>query len=61
VGELLVNIDVADLERAIAFYTAGLDLVLSRRLGPDVAELRGTSSAVYLTAHAEGTPPAAVP
>jgi lactoylglutathione lyase len=55
--ELLVNIDVADLERAVAFYTEGLGLELSRRLGPDIAELTGAACRVYLTRHAPGSRP----
>lgn len=55
--DLLVNIDVGDLERALAFYTEGLGLELGRRLGPDIAELRGASCLVYLTRHAPGSRP----
>jgi lactoylglutathione lyase len=54
---LLVNIDVDDLERAIEFYTTGLGLPLRRRLAPDIAELEGASSPVFLTVHAAGTQP----
>jgi len=54
---LLVNVDVDDLERALAFYTEGLGLRLARRLGPRIAELEGASSSVYLTAHAPGSRP----
>ena len=32
--DLLVNIDVADLEQAIAFYSEAVGLRLERRLGP---------------------------
>jgi len=55
--DLLINIDVDDLERAVAFYTDGLGLRLSRRLGPDIAELEGAACPVYLTQHAPGTRP----
>lgn len=51
-----MNIDVGDLEKALRFYTEGLDLRLRRRLGPDIAELAGASSPVFLTQHASGTP-----
>ena len=57
-ADLLVNIDVDDLEKAIAFYTAGLGLRVSRRLGPDIVELHGASAPVYLTAQPAGTLPA---
>jgi predicted enzyme related to lactoylglutathione lyase len=36
VTDLLVNIDVGDIGRAIDFYTAGLGLTLRRRLGPHI-------------------------
>ncbi|MGH9888431.1 MAG: VOC family protein, partial [bacterium] len=47
-SELLVNIDVPDLERAITFYTRTFELRLARRLGSDVAELSGGGAQVYL-------------
>jgi predicted enzyme related to lactoylglutathione lyase len=55
--DLLVNVDVEDLEGAIRFYTGGLGLHLGRRLGPDVAELRGGPCPVYLIRHAPGSRP----
>jgi lactoylglutathione lyase len=55
--DLLVNVDVGDLDLAVRFYTEALGLVLARRLGPDVAELRGASSRVYLIRHAAGSAP----
>jgi lactoylglutathione lyase len=55
--DLLVNVDVADLGRAIAFYTEGLGLRLSRRLGPQAAELEGASSRVYLLEKRSGDAP----
>jgi catechol 2,3-dioxygenase-like lactoylglutathione lyase family enzyme len=39
--DLLVNIDVPDLAQAVDFYTRTFGLVVSRRLGPEVAELSG--------------------
>lgn len=54
----IVNIDVPDLDPAIAFYTAALGLVHSRTLDGDVAELTGASSTLYLLAQAPGTSPA---
>ena len=53
-----MNIDVADLERAIEFYQAAFDLHLNRKLfGGLVAEMRGASSIIYLLAKPEGTAP----
>src|SRR5215831_9221752 len=53
--ELLANIDVDDLERAINFYTGALGLRLGRRLGEGVAEMLGASSAIYLLAKPAGS------
>jgi predicted enzyme related to lactoylglutathione lyase len=55
--QMLVNIDVEELERAIGFYTSALDLRLGRRLfGGAVAELLGASSAIYLISRPAGAP-----
>ena len=45
---LLVNIDVDDLEKGIAFYCAALGVSVGRRLGGDYVELVGASSRIYL-------------
>ena len=55
--QMLVNIDVDDLQRAEAFYVAAFGLVPGRRLGPDVVELLGGSSPLYLLRKAAGTAP----
>jgi len=54
---LLVNIDVRNLEEALRFYTEGIGLRLVRRLGPDIAELGGAPSPVFLIAHPPGSAP----
>ena len=55
--QLLVNVDVDDLERAIEFYTAALGLCLERRLfDGSVAEMVGASSKIYLMAKPAGSP-----
>ena len=55
--ELLVNIDVPELEPAIAFYRDALGLTLARRLlGGSVVEMTGVSSKVYLLAKPDGSP-----
>jgi len=46
--ELLVNIDVPDLPRAIAFYGEAFSLTVTRRLGAEAAELVGWPVRVYL-------------
>lgn len=58
--QIYINIDVDDLERAIAFYSAGLNLLLKRRLfGGRVAELEGGTSTIHLLTKPTGS--AAVP
>ena len=57
--ELLVNIDVDDLGRGIAFYRDGLGLTLRRMLFDGrVAELAGGPCPVYLLAKPAGGAPA---
>lgn len=57
---LLVNIDVPDLERAIAFYEAAIGLQLKRRLfNGGAAELLGAASPIYLLANPPGSVAAA--
>ena len=53
--QLLVNIDVDDLERAIAFYGAALGLRVNRRFGDDGAELLGAGPPVFLLAKPAGS------
>jgi predicted enzyme related to lactoylglutathione lyase len=59
VPDFLVNIDVDDLERAVAFYTAAFGLSVGRRLGPGAVELLGGSAPIYLLGKASGSPAAA--
>ena len=54
--DLLVNIDVDDLDRAIAFYCGAFDLTIGRRFGSGGVELLGTSAPIYLLVKAAGTP-----
>jgi predicted enzyme related to lactoylglutathione lyase len=52
----LLNIDVDDLNRAIAFYTHALGLRLGRRLfSGTVAEMVGGPTPIYLLAKPAGT------
>ena len=56
--QLLVNVDVDDLEKAIEFYRDGLGLELNRRLfDGTVAEMVGGSARLYLLQKAAGTSP----
>jgi predicted enzyme related to lactoylglutathione lyase len=54
--DLLVNIDVPDLARAIAFYGDAFGLRVSRRLGPEAAELTGWPARLYLLQKPAGSP-----
>jgi predicted enzyme related to lactoylglutathione lyase len=45
---LLVNIDVDDLGKAVAFYEAAFGLTVSRRLGDSIVEMTGAPSPIYL-------------
>jgi catechol 2,3-dioxygenase-like lactoylglutathione lyase family enzyme len=53
--DLLVNIDVGDLPKAIDFYRKAVGLRVGRRLGSLGVEMLGTTSAIYLLAKPEGT------
>jgi predicted enzyme related to lactoylglutathione lyase len=56
--ELLVNIDVDDMARAIAFYENALGLRLGRRLfGGSVVEMLGASLKINLLAKPSGSVP----
>jgi predicted enzyme related to lactoylglutathione lyase len=52
---LLVNIDVPDLVRAIAFYRQAFGLTVTRRFGAEAAELGGWPVRVYLLRKSEGS------
>jgi predicted enzyme related to lactoylglutathione lyase len=57
--DLLVNIDVDDLDRAIAFYTAAFGLRTGRRFGADGVELLGGPVPIYLLVKPAGSAAAA--
>lgn len=54
--ELLANVDVDDLEKAVAFYTKAFGLRLGRRFGKEAAELLGSTAPIYLLVKGAGTP-----
>jgi predicted enzyme related to lactoylglutathione lyase len=56
--DLLVNLDVPELERAVTFYTRALGLTVGRRFGKGAAELLGTTAPLYLLEKPAGTRPA---
>ena len=53
--EVHAYIDVADLERGIAFYCDGLGLVLKRRLSPSWVELAGANLPIFLLGNRKPT------
>ncbi len=57
--QLLVNIDVDDIDRAVGFYTQAFGLQVGRRFGRDGVELLGASSNIYLLVKAGGSRPCA--
>ena len=56
-ADLLVNIDVDDLDKAIAFYTRAFGLRVGRRFGDGGVELLGSSSPLYLLVKPRGSEP----
>ncbi len=52
---VLINIDVPDLDRAIAFYSEAFGLTLARRFGGGTAELRGWPAPLFLLCKEAGT------
>lgn len=54
--QLLANIDVDDLDKAIAFYSSAFGLRVGRRFSDLGAEMLGSSSPIYLLAKPAGTP-----
>lgn len=54
-ADLLVNIDVDDLERAVAFYGGAFGLTVGRRFGAFGVEMRGGNAPLYLLAKPEGS------
>jgi predicted enzyme related to lactoylglutathione lyase len=56
--DVLVNIDVDDLPKAIAFYERAIGLRTGRRFGAFAVEMLGASSPVYLLLKVDGTKPA---
>ena len=55
--DLLINIDVDDLPKAIAFYEHAIGVHVGRRFGAAGVEMLGASSPIYLLVKAEGSKP----
>jgi predicted enzyme related to lactoylglutathione lyase len=56
-AQLLVNLDVDDIERAVRFYTEGLTLQVGRRFDQDFVELLGGEAPLYLLRKSAGSQP----
>jgi predicted enzyme related to lactoylglutathione lyase len=54
--QLLVNLDVDDLEKAILFYGSAFELKVGRRFGSSGVEMLGSSAPIYLLVKSPGTP-----
>ncbi len=57
--DLLVNIDVDDLEKAVAFYERAFGLAIARRFSDWGVELTGSSTPIFLLVKEGGTQPSA--
>lgn len=53
--QVLVNIDVDDLGKAVTFYSSALGLMTGRHLGADIVEMVGGSSPICLLQKPAGT------
>ncbi|WP_435627450.1 VOC family protein [Candidatus Ferrigenium straubiae] len=53
--DLLINLDVDDLEKAIRFYGSAFGLKAGRRFGDDTVEMLGGPCPINLLARAAGT------
>lgn len=47
-AHLLLNLDVDDIERAVAFYTQAFELRVGRRFDAEFVELLGAQAPIYL-------------
>src|SRR4051812_10719476 len=55
--QLLVNLDVDDMDRAVRFYTEGLMLHVGRRFDDGFVELLGAQAPIYLLLNRAGSQP----
>jgi predicted enzyme related to lactoylglutathione lyase len=55
--QLLINLDVDDVERAVRFYTEGLLLRVGRRFDGGFVELLGAAVPIYLLGKSAGSTP----
>ena len=52
--DLLVNLDVDDLEKAVGFYSSVFELKIGRRFGAFGAEMLGSSAPIYFSSNHPG-------
>ena len=52
---LLVNLDVDDLDKAVDFYSAAFGLTVGRRFGDAGVEMLGSTAPIYLLRKAAGS------
>ena len=55
--KIAINIDVSNIDRGIEFYSRAFELRVARRLAPDIVELSGMPSPVFLLEKAPGSFP----
>lgn len=56
-ARVLINLDVDDIERAVAFYTTAFDISVGRRFDNAFVELLGAEAPIYLLQKQGGSPP----
>ncbi|AXQ29751.1 VOC family protein [Solimonas sp. K1W22B-7] len=54
--DFLINLDVDDLDKAVAFYSAAFGLEPARRLGQDGCEMLGGPAPIWLLQKPAGSP-----
>ena len=58
-ADLLVNVDVDDLEKGVAFYSRAFGLRVERRFGAEGVEMLGAAAPIYLLVKPAGSPASA--
>jgi predicted enzyme related to lactoylglutathione lyase len=53
--DLIVNVDVNDLEKAVRFYCSGFGLMVGRRFGALGVKMLGSSNPIHLIVKSPGT------
>ena len=53
--DVLINLDVDDLDKAVRFYSSAFGLKVGRRFGALGVEMLGSSAPIYLLVKSPGT------